>query len=151
MNTSINDKPQNRILLVEDSDADVTLALAAFDEAGLTNPVDVARDGQQALEYLFREGAYAERDTSDPAVVLLDLKMPRVDGLQVLSRLKADENLRYMPVVMLTSSREQRDVVQSYGLGANAYVVKPVLFDEFAFALKEIGTFWTALNHPPPR
>jgi CheY-like chemotaxis protein len=140
-----------RILLVEDSANDVALILAAFEEINLANEVVVARDGQEALDYLYRTGAYAERDDEQPIVVLLDIKLPKVDGLEVLTRIKGEPSLRTLPVVMLTSSREDRDVVRSYGLGVNAYVVKPVSFPEFVAALKEIGLFWAVVNHPPPK
>lgn len=139
-----------RILLVEDSANDVALILAAFAEINLANEVVVARDGQQALDYLYRAGEFAERDTAAPIVVLLDIKLPKIDGLEVLERIKADPALRMLPVVMLTSSREERDVVRSYGSGVNAYVVKPVSFPDFVKALREIGLFWAVVNHPPP-
>jgi len=139
-----------RILLVEDSANDVALILAAFAEINLANEVVVARDGQQALDYLYRTGDFAERDAELPIVVLLDIKLPKIDGLEVLERIKGDPALKMLPVVMLTSSREDRDLVRSYGLGVNAYVVKPVSFPEFVAALKEIGLFWAVVNHPPP-
>lgn len=139
-----------RILLVEDSANDVALTLAAFQEVHLANEVVVARDGQAALDYLFREGEHAGRTGGPPAVVLLDLKLPKVDGLQVLQRIKGDAELRSVPVVMLTSSREERDLTRSYGLGVNAYVVKPVSFPDFVTALKELGLFWAVVNQPPP-
>ena len=139
-----------RILLVEDSANDVALILAAFAEINLANEVVVVHDGQAAVDYLFRTGAYAERDTELPIVVLLDIKLPKLDGVEVLARLKSDPTLKMLPVVMLTSSREDRDVVRSYGLGVNAYVVKPVEFSQFVAALKEIGLFWAVVNHPPP-
>lgn len=139
-----------KILLVEDSSNDVALILAAFAEINLANEVVVVHDGQAALEYLHRTGAYADREPELPIVVLLDIKLPKLDGLEVLARLKTDPTLKLLPVVMLTSSREDRDVVRSYGLGVNAYVVKPVDFDQFVAALKEIGLFWALINHPPP-
>lgn len=139
-----------RILLVEDSAKDVELTLAALDENHLANEVVVVRDGAEALEYLYRKGKYENRPTGNPGVVLLDLKMPKVDGLEVLRRMRADESLRTIPVVMLTSSREERDVVESYHLGVNAYVVKPVAFREFMDAVKNLGLFWAVLNEPPP-
>jgi CheY-like chemotaxis protein len=139
-----------RILLVEDSPNDVALTLAAFEETHLANEVVVVRDGQEALDYLYARGAYQGRPAGHPAVVLLDLKLPKVDGLEVLARVKADAELRQVPVVMLTSSREEVDVARSYGLGVNAYVVKPVSFPDFVSALKELGLFWAVVNQPPP-
>lgn len=138
------------ILLAEDSVNDKDLALAAFSECGLANEVIWLPDGQHVLDYLLREGEYAERPDRDHAVLLLDLKMPRVDGLEVLQRLKTDPDLRTLPVVMLTSSNEERDVVKSYDLGVNAYVVKPVSFPEFVQAIHELGMFWAVLNQVPP-
>ena len=139
-----------RILLVEDSPHDVELTLTALAENHLANEVVVVRDGAEALDYLYRRGVYKLRAPGHPAVVLLDLKLPRVDGLQVLQAIKADEELRSVPVVMLTSSREECDLVSSYKLGVNAYVVKPVDFQEFVAALKELGLFWAVINQPPP-
>jgi CheY-like chemotaxis protein len=138
------------ILLVEDSANDVALILAAFEEIQLANQVVVVRDGQEALDYLYRTGNHAERGAELPIVVLLDIKLPKIDGLEVLARLKNDPVLKLMPVVMLTSSREERDLVRSYGLGVNAYVVKPVSFPDFVVALREIGLFWAVVNQPPP-
>ncbi len=139
-----------RILLVEDSANDVALSLAALEEIHLSNEVVVVRDGQQALDFLRKQGEYSQRTDGNPAVVLLDLKLPKVDGLEVLSQVKGDSELRSIPVVMLTSSREERDLAASYGLGANAYVVKPVAFPDFVAALKELGLFWAVVNQPPP-
>jgi CheY-like chemotaxis protein len=139
-----------RILLAEDSAADVELTLEALSQHRLANEVVVVRDGAQALDYLFRRGEYAGRPEGNPAVVLLDLKMPRVDGLEVLRQVKADESLRAIPVVMLTSSREEQDLVESYRLGVNAYVVKPVDFGRFVDAVKQVGMFWAVVNEPPP-
>jgi len=139
-----------RILLAEDSDADLELTLAALAEHNLANEVVVARDGAEALEYLQRRGAYQERGPGQPAVILLDLKMPKVDGLEVLRTVKKDPALQRVPVVMLTSSREERDLVESYQLGANAYVVKPVDFTQFLEAVKQLGMFWAVVNEPPP-
>lgn len=139
-----------RILLVEDSAKDVELTLAALEENHLANEVVVVHDGAEALEYLHRKGKFESRPSGHPGVVLLDLKMPKVDGLEVLRRMRADESLRTIPVVMLTSSREERDVVESYHLGVNAYVVKPVAFREFMDAVKNLGLFWAVLNEPPP-
>ena len=139
-----------RILLAEDSAKDVELTMAALQEHHLANEVVVVRDGAQAWDYLSRKGEYANRPAVSPAVVLLDLKMPKMDGLEVLRRLRADETLRTVPVVILTSSREERDIIESYKLGVNAYVVKPVAFDEFIGAVKALGLFWAVLNEPPP-
>lgn len=140
----------SKILLVEDDRYDLELTLSALDESHLTNEVVVARDGEEALDYLYHRGAYESREAGNPAVVLLDLKMPKVDGLEVLERIKADSALKTVPVVMLTSSREEQDLVRSYDLGANAYVVKPVRFRDFVEAVKEVGLFWAVINHPPP-
>lgn len=139
------------ILLVEDSPKDVELTLAALEQCQLANAVIVARDGAEALDHLYARGAYAGRNSADPAVVLLDLKLPKIDGLEVLERIRADPRLRHTPVVMLTSSREERDLVQSYRLGVNAFVVKPVGFDQFFTAIRDLGMFWAVLNEPPPR
>ncbi len=138
-----------RILLVEDSENDIELTIASLAKH-VANQVDVARDGAEALDYLFRRGAFAGRTTGAPVLVMLDLKMPKVDGLEVLRAIKADPELKQLPVVVLTSSREQRDVVQSYELGVNAYVVKPVEFEKFVDAVKQLGFFWLLLNEPPP-
>jgi two-component system response regulator len=138
-----------QILLVEDSENDIELTIASLGKY-VANRVDVARDGAEALDYLFRRGAFAGRTTGAPVLVMLDLKMPKVDGLEVLRTIKADPVLRQVPVVVLTSSREQSDVVQSYQLGVNAYVVKPVEFDTFADAVKQLGLLWLLLNEPPP-
>lgn len=140
-----------RILLVEDNANDAELTLTALAENHFANEVDLVRDGAEAIEYLFRQGKYAERVTDNPSVVLLDLKLPKMDGLEVLEKIKGDEKLRTIPVVMLTSSREEQDLVRSYDLGVNAYVVKPVEFGEFMSALKELGLFWAVINQPPPR
>jgi CheY-like chemotaxis protein len=138
-----------RILLAEDNPNDVELTLTALSENHLANEVVVAHDGHEALDYLHRRGAYASRANGNPVLVLLDLKMPKVDGLDVLREIKSDERLKTIPVVMLTSSREESDLLQSYRLGANAYVVKPVGFQEFVAAVKEIGQFWAVVNEPP--
>ena len=140
------------ILLVEDSPNDIELTLAALERGGLANPVQVARDGVEALDYLFRrDNAGPEPGlTSLPVVVLLDIKLPRVDGLEVLERIKADPATRHVPVVMLTSSREEEDVIRSYGLGVNAFVVKPVGYREFFEAIRDLGVFWAVLNEQPP-
>ncbi|QFU15128.1 response regulator [Microvirga thermotolerans] len=138
------------ILLVEDNPKDVELTLAALEQSQLANEVIVVRDGAEALDFLYRRGAHGSRNTADPAVVLLDLKLPKVDGLEVLAQVKADPGMRHMPVVMLTSSREESDLVRSYELGVNAFVVKPVGFREFFDAIQDLGVFWGILNEPPP-
>lgn len=138
------------ILLVEDNPKDLELTLLALEKSNLANEVVTLRDGAEALEYLFRQGKYLNRSPGNPAVVLLDLKLPKVDGIQVLERIKADESLQAVPVVMLTTSREEKDLVHSYQLGVNAYVVKPVAFKEFIQAIQELGVFWAVLNEPPP-
>lgn len=139
-----------RILLVEDDPKDVELTLTALEEYNLANEVVVAADGEQALDYLYYRGNYMRRARENPSVLLLDLKLPKVDGLEVLKQLKSDENLKMIPVVVLTSSREEKDMVTSYSLGVNAYVVKPVDFHEFVNAIKELGVFWAVINEPPP-
>ncbi|HET6422509.1 MAG TPA: response regulator [Planctomycetaceae bacterium] len=138
------------ILLIEDNPKDLELTLLALDKSNLANEVVTMRDGAEALDYLFRQGAYRDRTPGNPAVVLLDLKLPKVDGIQVLERIKADESLQAVPVVMLTTSREEKDLVHSYQLGVNAYVVKPVAFKEFIQAIQDLGIFWAVLNEPPP-
>jgi CheY-like chemotaxis protein len=138
------------ILLVEDSPKDVELTLAALEQCQLANAVVVARDGAEALDYLRSKGSHAGRSPGDPAVVLLDLKLPKVDGLEVLEQIKNDPELRHTPVVMLTSSREERDLIRSYSLGVNAFVVKPVGFEQFFEAIRDLGMFWAVLNEPPP-
>ncbi len=141
----------NVVLLVEDSAADVELTRRAFKKSGLANEIVVARDGVEALDYLFGTGAYAGRDlTRRPVVVLLDLKLPRVDGLEVLRRVRADERTRLQPVVILTSSREERDMIEGYSLGANSYVRKPVDFDQFTEAVRQLGLYWMVVNESPP-
>jgi DNA-binding response OmpR family regulator len=139
-----------RILLVEDDPKDVELTLTALEEYNLANEVVVVHDGEQALDYLFMRGAFAMRAPGLPAVILLDLKLPKVDGLEVLQQVRASDAHRLMPVVVLTSSSEERDKVSSYKLGVNAYVVKPVDFHEFVNAVKELGVFWAVINEPPP-
>lgn len=139
------------ILLVEDNPKDVELTLAALEQSQLANEVVVVRDGAEALDFLYRRGSHEARNTVDPAVVLLDLKLPKVDGLEVLSQIKSDPAMRHTPVVMLTSSREESDLVRSYELGVNAFVVKPVGFREFFNAIQDLGVFWAVLNEPPPR
>jgi len=138
------------ILLVDDSANDVELTLAALGKHHLANDVTVARDGEEALDYLFRRGRFADRPATNPVLVMLDLKMPKVDGLEVLRRVRADEALKLIPVVILTSSREERDIIKSYTLGINAYVVKPVEFEKFFDAVEELGLFWMVINEPPP-
>lgn len=139
-----------RILLVEDSQRDAELVLAALTENRLANEVVHVRDGADALDYLHRRGEFATRPAGEPAVVLLDLKMPRVDGLEVLRQMKAHPLLKLIPVVVMTSSREEGDVLGSYELGVNAYVVKPVGFPAFVDAVKQVGAFWVVINEPPP-
>jgi CheY-like chemotaxis protein len=139
-----------RILLVEDDPKDVELTLTGLTEYNLANEVVVARDGEEALDYLRRKGKYQTRPHGNPAVMLLDLKLPKVNGFDVLEQVRADENLKMIPVVVLTSSREERDLVKSYKLGVNAYVVKPVDFHQFVNAVKELGAFWAVVNQPPP-
>ena len=139
-----------RILLVEDDPRDVELTLTALSEHHLANEVAVARDGAEALDYVYRRGAFAERPVGNPVVILLDLKMPKLDGVEVLSRLRGDEQMRLIPVVVLTSSRESRDLAECYGLGVDAYVVKPVRFADFVEAVKQVGMFWALINEPPP-
>jgi DNA-binding response OmpR family regulator len=139
-----------RILMVEDDPKDVDLTLTALEEYNLANEVIVTRDGEQALDYLYCRGEYKTRSSSNPAVMLLDLKLPKVDGLEVLKQIKSDGELRMIPVVVLTSSKEEKDMVASYKLGVNAYVVKPVDFHEFVNAIKELGVFWAVINEPPP-
>ncbi|HTS31261.1 MAG TPA: response regulator [Bryobacteraceae bacterium] len=139
-----------RILLVEDDPRDVELTLTALDEYNLANEVVVARDGEEALDYLFCRGNFMKRAPENPAVLLLDLKLPKVDGLEVLTKIRSDDTLKLVPVVVLTSSHEEKDMVASYRLGVNAYVVKPVDFHEFVNAIKELGVFWAVINEPPP-
>lgn len=138
------------ILLVEDNPDDLDLALRALAKTNLANEVVVVRDGEQALHYLMRKGDFANRTQGNPAVVLLDLKLPKIDGIEVLERIKAEENLRTVPVVMLTSSKMETDLARAYKLGVNAYVVKPIHFAEFIEAVRELGVFWAVLNEPPP-
>ncbi|MEJ2641894.1 MAG: response regulator [Desulfosarcinaceae bacterium] len=155
LETLINDmevlmEALKRILLVEDDPKDIELTLAALAEHNLANEVAVVRDGVEALDYLYRRESFAQRPTGNPVVILLDLKMPRMDGVQVLEQLKADEQLGLIPVVVLTSSRESLDLQACYRLGVNAYVVKPVRFMEFVDAVKQTGVFWALINQPPP-
>ncbi len=139
------------ILLVEDNPDDVTLTLRAFKKTNILNPVVVVHDGKEALDYLYAAGPYAGRDTSImPAVILLDLKLPKIDGLEVLERIRADERTQFLPVVILTSSKEEQDLINGYKLGANSYILKPVGFEEFCCAVQELGMYWLLLNEPPP-
>jgi CheY-like chemotaxis protein len=137
------------ILLVEDSPADAEMAMDALGEAHLANPVVHLEDGVECLDYLHARGAWASRDPGDPAVVLLDIKMPRMNGLEVLTQMRADERLRRIPVVILSSSREESDLARSWDLGANAYVIKPVDVDQFFEAVRTLGQFWAVLNQGP--
>jgi CheY-like chemotaxis protein len=139
-----------RILVVEDDPRDVELTLTALDEYKLANEVVVARDGREALDYLYCREQFASRPHESPAVILLDLKLPKVNGLEVLQQIRSDERLKMIPVVVLTSSHEEKDMLASYQLGVNAYVVKPVDFHEFVNAVKELGMFWAVINQPPP-
>jgi CheY-like chemotaxis protein len=139
-----------RILLVEDDKNDVELTLAALATRNLANLVDVVRDGAEALDYLFCRGVFANRSIGHPIVIWLDIKMPKFNGLEVLKQIKADPDLRLIPVVMLSSSHEERDLLQSYQTGANAYLVKPVDYQAFVNMVKELGSFWALFNVPPP-
>jgi CheY-like chemotaxis protein len=139
-----------RLLLVEDDLRDVELTLTALSENNLANEVTVVNNGEEALDYLHRRGKFRLRANGNPAAILLDLKLPKVDGLSVLRQLRQDAQLQMIPVVMLTSSREEQDVVESYKLGVNAYVVKPIDFTEFVSAVKEVGLFWAVVNEAPP-
>ena len=139
-----------RILMVEDDCNDVEMTMTALEEYNLANEVIVTRDGEEALDYLYCRGKYESRASDNPAVLLLDLKLPKVDGLEVLRQVKSDDKLKMIPVVVLTSSHEEKDMVASYRLGVNAYVVKPVDFHEFVNAIKELGAFWGVINVPPP-
>jgi CheY-like chemotaxis protein len=138
------------ILIVEDTSEDLDLTLRALRKAKITNHIQVARDGEEALEFIFCEGSFAERNIEDgPKVILLDLKLPKIDGLEVLQRIKSDPRTKSIPVVVLTSSREQNDVVESYNLGVNSYIVKPVNFEQFSEAVQKLGMYWLLINHPP--
>jgi CheY-like chemotaxis protein len=142
--------PLKRILLVEDDPKDIELTVNALEENRLANDIAIAHDGIEALDYLYRREAFANRSPGNPVVILLDLKMPKMDGMQVLAQIKADDSLRTIPVVILTSSRESQDLETCYRLGVNAYVVKPVKFVDFVGAVKELGIFWALINEPPP-
>lgn len=144
-----NENQLKRVLLVEDSENDVEITLEALTEYNLANQVDVVRDGAEALDYLFFRGAYAGRAENTPVVVLLDVKLPKLNGIEVLKEIRADPRYTCLPVVMLTSSREEPDLRRSYELGCNAYVVKPVDFGKFTEALKHLGCFWAVINEPP--
>jgi two-component system response regulator len=138
------------ILIVEDTPEDLELALRALRKANLTNRIQIARDGAEAVEFIFGEGAYQGRPLENgPKVILLDLKLPKIDGMEVLRRIKADSRTKSIPVVVLTSSKEQKDVVESYQLGVNSYIVKPVNFEGFAKAVQDLGMYWLLLNQPP--
>jgi len=140
------------ILLVEDNPDDVDLTLRAFQKNNIANEVVVARDGVEALDYLFARGSHADRDPArSPSVVLLDLKLPRIDGLEVLGQIRADEHTKLLPVVILTSSKEEQDLIKGYALGANSYIRKPVDFAQFMEAVRQLGLYWLVLNESPPR
>ncbi|MQP75846.1 response regulator [Stenotrophomonas sp. MYb238] len=141
--------PLRTILLAEDSPADAEMAIDALRDARLANPIVHVEDGVEAMDFLMRRGAFANREEGLPAVLLLDIKMPRMDGLEVLQRIRADEELKRMPVVILSSSREESDLARSWDLGVNAYVVKPVDVDQFFNAVKTLGTFWAVINQAP--
>jgi DNA-binding response OmpR family regulator len=145
----MNDK-LGRILIVEDDPKDVELTLTALEEYNLANEVIITGNGAEALDYLYCRGKFNTRSGDNPAVMLLDLKLPKVDGLEVLKQVKSDDNLKMIPVVVLTSSREEKDMIASYKLGVNAYVVKPVDFHDFVNAIRELGAFWAIVNSPPP-
>ena len=138
------------ILLVEDNPNDIELTMIALERSRIANPVVSVRDGVEALDFLRREGQYAARLNENPAVILLDKKLPKMDGHEVLSAVRADDKLKRIPVVMLTYSRGEKDLLRSYDLGVNAYVVKPVEFDDFMAAINDLGMFWAVLNEPPP-
>jgi CheY-like chemotaxis protein len=139
-----------RILLVEDDPSDLELSMTALEDYKLANEVVIARDGAEALDYLYCRGQFTSRSNENPAVIMLDLKLPKIDGLEVLKQIRSDDRLKMIPVVVLTSSREEQDMLRSYRLGVNAYVVKPVDFHEFVNAVKELGVFWAIINEPPP-
>ena len=147
----MNETNAGELLLVEDNPEDLELTLRALRKAKLSNLIQIARDGAEALDYIFCEGVHAARKIADaPKVILLDLKLPKVDGLEILQKIRSDERLKLIPVVVLTSSHEEKDMIRSYKLGVNAYVVKPVDFHEFVNAIKELGVFWAVINEPPP-
>jgi len=139
-----------RILIAEDDQRDAELTLAALEDVNIANDIDVVRDGEEALDYLFKRAQYKDRENGNPVVVLLDLKMPKIDGLEVLKQIKESDDLCHIPVVVLTSSKMESDLIASYDLGVNAYVVKPIEFEDFVRAVRELGSFWAILNEPPP-
>jgi two-component system response regulator len=146
----MNETNEVEILLVEDNQDDMDMALRSLRKANLTNRIQTVRDGAEALEFIFCEGAFAGRKFENPPkVILLDLKLPKVDGMEVLKRIKGDSRTKMIPVVILTSSKEQRDVIESYSLGVNSYIVKPVNFEQFAAAVQELGMYWLLHNQPP--
>jgi two-component system response regulator len=146
----MNETNEIEILFVEDSQDDLDMALHALRKANLTNRIQIVRDGAEALEFIFCEGAFAGRKFENPPkVILLDLKLPKIDGMEVLKRIKGDPRTKMIPVVILTSSKEQRDVIESYNLGVNSYIVKPVNFEQFAAAVQELGMYWLLHNQPP--
>lgn len=138
------------ILLVEDNPNDIELTLTALKQCNIANEVMVLRDGAEALDYVYRRGAYAKRPAGEPSVILLDLKLPKVDGLEVLESIKSDADHKQIPIVMLTSSKEEKDLVRSYQFGVNSFVVKPVEFSDFFEAIRNLGMFWAILNQTPP-
>jgi len=145
-------EPPIEVLLIEDNPNDVEMTLYAFEQYRLSNRIHVVRDGAEALEFIFATGAYADRQNAEnPRVILLDLKLPKVDGLEVLRQIKSDPRTRAIPVVVLTSSREESDIVESYNLGVNSYIVKPVDFEQFTEAVRQLGLYWLLLNEPPPQ
>ena len=146
----MNQPKQTEILLVEDSQDDLDMTLRALHKANIANHIQIARDGAEALEFIFCEGAHAGRRIENiPKLILLDLKLPKIDGMEVLKRIKGDPRTKMIPVVILTSSKEQKDVIESYGLGGNSYIVKPVDFESFAATVKNLGMYWLLLNQPP--
>ena len=146
----MNTPNQTEILLVEDSQDDLDMTLRALRRANMANHIQIARDGAEALEFIFCEGAFATRKIENiPKLIMLDLKLPKIDGMEVLKRIKGDPRTKMIPVVVLTSSKEQNDVIESYGLGVNSYIVKPVDFESFAAAVKNLGMYWLLLNQPP--
>jgi two-component system, response regulator len=138
------------VLLVEDDPDDLELTLHALREARITNPIQIARDGEEALDYIFSRGSFAGREATRPRVILLDLKLPKVDGLQVLRQIKADQRTKGVPIVILTSSSEERDLIEGYRLGANSYIQKPVDFAQFQQTIRELGYYWLVVNQAPP-